>query len=108
METTTRQHKNDNLAKHGQAISDDLAVLASDARGLVSATADVAGEKVVAARERLAAALDNSKELYSRAREKAVEGAKVADRAVRENPYQTMGIAFGLGALIGFLFARRD
>ena len=108
METTTRQHKNDNLGKHGQAIGDDLAVLASDARALVSATADVAGEKVVAARQRLAAALDSGKEVYGRAKEKAMEGAKVADRAVRENPYQTMGIAFGLGALIGFLFGRRD
>jgi ElaB/YqjD/DUF883 family membrane-anchored ribosome-binding protein len=105
---STRQMKNDNLGKHRQAINDDLGTLADDARALVSATAEVAGEKVVAARQRLAAALDSGKELYGRAREKAVEGAQAADRAVRENPYKTMGIAFGVGALIGFLFARRD
>ena len=39
--------------------------------------------------------------------EKAVEGAKAADEAVHEHPYQAIGIAFGVGALLGYLVARR-
>ena len=81
--------------------------LAEDARALMAATADVAGEKVSEARKRLAAALESGKEIYGRAREKAVEGIKVADEVVHEHPYQAIGIAFGVGALIGYLVSRR-
>ena len=84
-----------------------MGTLAEDARALMAATADVAGEKVAEARKRLAAALESAKEIAGRVRDKAVESAKAADEAVRENPYQTIGIAFGVGALIGYLLARR-
>ena len=81
--------------------------LAEDARALIAATADVAGEKVSDARKRLAAALESGKEIYGRVREKAVEGVKAADEVVHEHPYQAVGIAFGVGALIGYLVSRR-
>jgi len=84
----------------------NLRTLVEDARALVAATADVAGGKVAEARKRLAAALDSSKELIGRARHKAVEHAKAADQVVRDNPYQTVVIAFGVGAVIGYLAAR--
>ena len=90
-----------------QAVSNDLGTLAEDARALMAATADVAGEKVGEARKRLAAALDKGKELYGRAREKAIEGAKAADEAVHEHPYQAIAIGVGVGALIGYLIASR-
>jgi len=73
----------------------------------MAVTADVAGEKVSEARKRLAAALDSAKEIAGRVREKAVEGAKATDEAVHEHPYQSIGIALGVGALIGYLAARR-
>jgi ElaB/YqjD/DUF883 family membrane-anchored ribosome-binding protein len=95
------------MNKHTQAVSNDMGTLAEDARALMAATADVAGEKVGEARKRLAAALESGKEIYDRVRDKAVEGAKVADQTVRENPYQAMGLAFGVGALIGYLVSRR-
>ena len=81
--------------------------VAEDARALMAATADVAGEKVSEARERLAAALDSAKEIAGRVRDKAVERAQAADKTVRDNPYQAIGIVFGVGALIGYLVARR-
>jgi ElaB/YqjD/DUF883 family membrane-anchored ribosome-binding protein len=88
------------MDKQTQAISNDMGQLAEDARALMAATADVAGEKVAEARKRLAAALDSAKEIAGRVREKA-------DESVREHPYQAIGIAFGVGALIGYLAARR-
>ena len=96
-----------NMNKEMQAISNDVGTLAEDARALMAATADVAGEKVAEARKRLGAALESGKELYGRARDKALEGAKAADEAVHEHPYQAIGIALGLGALLGYLLARR-
>ena len=94
------------MNKHTQAISDDMHQLAEDARALLAATADVAGEKVGEARKRLAASLDSAKEIAGRVRDKAVEGAKAADEVVREHPYQAIGIALGVGALIALLLAR--
>jgi len=95
------------MNKETQAISNDMSQLAEDARALMAATADVAGEKVGEARKRLSAALERGKEIYGRVREKAVEGAKVADQAVHEHPYQAIGIALGVGAILGYLVARR-
>ena len=84
-----------------------MGTLAEDARALMTATADVAGEKVSEARKRLAAALESGKELYGRVRDKTVEKAKDVDETVHEHPYQAMGIAFGVGVLLGVLVTRR-
>ena len=97
---------NNNMEKETQKLANDMGTLAEDARALMAATADVAGEKVGEARKRLAAALERGKEIYGRVREKAVEGAKAADQAVHEHPYQVIGIALGVGALIALLLAR--
>jgi ElaB/YqjD/DUF883 family membrane-anchored ribosome-binding protein len=88
------------MSKHTQETSNDLGSLAEDARALMAATADVAGEKVGEARKRLAAALES-------ARDKAVRGAKAVDEAVREHPYQALAVGVGVGAVLGYLLARR-
>ena len=95
------------MNKQTQAINNDLGTLAEDARALMAATADVAGEKVGEARKRLTAVLGNGKDMYDRARGKAVEGAKAADQVLHEHPYEAIGIALGIGGLIGYLVARR-
>ena len=87
--------------------SNDTDTLAEDARALMAATADVAGEKVAEARRRLTAALESGKELYGRVRDKAVEGARATDETVRDHPYQAIGLAFGAGALLGYVLSRR-
>ena len=95
------------MEKHTQAEPNDFGTLADDARALMAATADVAGEKVGEARKRLAAALERGKEIYGRVKEKAVEGAKATDQAVHEHPYQAIAIALGVGAILGYIVARR-
>jgi ElaB/YqjD/DUF883 family membrane-anchored ribosome-binding protein len=95
------------MDKQRHSGENDMGILAEDARALMAATADVAGDKVAEARRRLAAALESGKRVFGRVRERAVEGAKAADELVRENPYQTLVIAFGVGAVIGYLLGRR-
>lgn len=95
------------MSKQTHAIANDFGTLAEDARALMTATADVAGDKVREARERLAAALDRAKEIAGRVRDKALEGAKAADQAVRDKPYQAIGIAFAVGALVAYCVTRR-
>lgn len=95
------------MDKQTQATSSDMGTLAEDARALMAATADVAGEKVSEARKRLAAALESGKKILGRVKDKAVEGAKATDEAVREHPYQALAVAFGIGAIAGYLISRR-
>ena len=95
------------MSKETQAISHDVGQLAEDARALMAATADVAGEKVGEARKRLAAALESGKEIAGNVRDKVVQGAKAADQTVRANPYQAIAIGVGVGALLGYLIGRR-
>jgi len=95
------------MNKQIEVLSDDINTLAEEARALMAATADVAGEKVAEARKRLAAALENGKGMYGRVRKKAIEGATATDTAVHEHPYQAIAIGVGVGTLIGYLASRR-
>ena len=95
------------MDKQTQILRDDIGTLAEDARALLNATVDVAGEKVGEARKRLAAALERGQEMCGRVREKAMEGAKAADEVVHKHPYQAMGVALAVGALIGYVLTRR-
>jgi len=95
------------MNKHKHSTTNDMGTLAEDASALIAATVDVAGDRVGAARERLAAAVEHAKEIAGRMRDKAVARAKAANEAVHEHPYQAMAISLGVGALVGFLVARR-
>jgi len=54
-----------------------------------------------------AAAWDRAKDLYQSAQNGVVKGARNTDRAIRQNPYPAIGIAFGVGLLMGFLVKRK-
>lgn len=62
-------------------------------------------------KDRLSSALDSAKTAYHRIQVNTVAGAKVADKAIREHPYESIGVAaglaFGLGLLIGVMAGRR-
>jgi ElaB/YqjD/DUF883 family membrane-anchored ribosome-binding protein len=69
-----------------------------------------AGENGHELRAKLRAAIDKAKVLYDRLEDKTVAAAKATDKVVHEHPYQAIGIAFGVGLLIGVLAmrSRRD
>lgn len=87
--------------------AEDVRQIAEDAKILLGATAHVAEEKVVEARKRLSDALEKGKSALAAIRDRTVEGAKAADESIRAHPYQAVGIAFGVGAVIGFLLHAR-
>lgn len=90
-----------------EKLTSDLKAVVQDAEELISATAGQAGEKVSAARSRLAAAIESAKASYQRAQERTVAAAKATDQTIRAHPYESIGIAFGLGLLVGVLVARK-
>jgi ElaB/YqjD/DUF883 family membrane-anchored ribosome-binding protein len=95
------------MDKRTQSTNNDKGTLTEEACVLMAATTEGAGKQVSEARNRLVAALENGKRVFGRVKEKAVQGAKTTDECVREHPYQTIGVALGVGALIGYLVARR-
>ena len=90
-----------------ERLEKDLKAVVRDAEELLKATAGQAGEKVSEMRTRLAAALESAKATCHRLEEKTVAAAKVTDRTIREHPYESIGIAFGVGLLVGVLIARK-
>ena len=81
----------------------DLATLVHDAEELVKAAgSDLAGK----AKTELAAALERMRSSCDRLEISAEAGARQADQIIREHPYQSIGIAFGVGLLIGVLVSR--
>ena len=87
-------------------LGNEISNLTDHARNFMSATADVAGEKIDSARNRLASALDQGKALADSVYEKARQGTKAAEDAARAHPYQTVCIALGIGALVTFAVGR--
>ena len=89
----------------------DLRTLARDAEHLVEATAEDVSEKAGHARERLSSAVERLKETCEELQERSLASARAAveetDRAVRSHPYQSIGVAFGVGFLVGYLMRRR-
>lgn len=85
----------------------DLRLVVRDAEDVLKATAGDMSEKAKETRARLGASLESAKAAYHRLEERAIEGAKAADGVIREHPYQSIGIAFGVGVLIGVLVGRK-
>ncbi|HYG21195.1 MAG TPA: DUF883 domain-containing protein [Verrucomicrobiae bacterium] len=95
------------IERSTEKLLQDLREVVQDGEELLKAGAEDLSERGNAAREKLAAALEVARETQRRLQERAMEGAKAADRMIRENPYQSIGVAFGLGLLIGVLAGRR-
>lgn len=94
--------------KRNNDIQAKAASIAEDAKELLAATSDLGEQKVIQARQRLADALDRGKEMWGQAQEYCTEKAKATDEVIRDYPYQSIGIAFGIGALVGLLLRRRS
>jgi ElaB/YqjD/DUF883 family membrane-anchored ribosome-binding protein len=82
---------------------DDLKTLGRDADNLVKATADDAREKACELRQRLGQAIEAARRTCERTEAKVRDGMKATDELVREKPYQSIGLAFGAGLILGVL-----
>jgi ElaB/YqjD/DUF883 family membrane-anchored ribosome-binding protein len=57
-------------------------------------------------RAKLENAIEKAQEVCERLQDQTATAAKATDKTIREHPYEAMGVAFGLGLLIGLLVAR--
>lgn len=89
----------------------DFKVLVADAEALLKATAGQSGEAVAAMRAKVNESLAVAKVKLTEAEQLALDKAKAAaaatDEYVHEKPWQAVGIAAGIGLVIGLLIGRR-
>ena len=88
----------------------DLRNLIGDAEELLRATTNQAGEKIALARQKIEQSMIEGRKALADAEEMVVsrskEAADVADDYVRENPWVAVGVAAGVGLLVGLLVRR--
>ena len=102
---------NDLASGNKQRFVSDMKVVVSDAEEILRATAGVAGEKMTDLRERIGERLRDAKLRIADAEAAVVDKTKACARAtddyVNDNPWQAVGIAAGIGLLLGIIIGRR-
>jgi len=84
----------------------DLRTLVTEAEKLLSQGEDTGHGSAL--RARFDAAQERFADIYAGAKKRIVASGKYTDQAIRENPYQSLAIAAGVGMLIGVLLGRRS
>lgn len=89
----------------------DFKVVVADAEALLKATAGQGGEKLAEVRAKAEESLRVAKARLADAQEaliiKTKAAAKATDAYVHENPWRAIGVAAGVGLVIGMLIGRR-
>lgn len=92
-------------------IAQDLKTVYADVEELLRATATQTGEKIGVLRERLQEHMHRAKDRLADTTEvvvdKTKQAAKVTDEYVHDHPWHAVGIAAGVGLVIGMLISRR-
>lgn len=89
----------------------DFKVVVADAEALLQATANQGGEKMAEIRAKAEESLKVVKarmaEVQAELLAKTKAAAKATDTYVHENPWKAVGVAAGVGLVIGLLIGRR-
>ncbi len=93
-----------------EKLVEDLRVVVKDAEELLQATAGTAGDKIAEVRDRVQKRLVVAKENLATAQESLVcrtkEAARVTDDYVHDHPWRAVGVAAGVGLVVGVLITR--
>jgi ElaB/YqjD/DUF883 family membrane-anchored ribosome-binding protein len=86
----------------------DMKLVLQDAEELIKATAGDIGERTREARAKLAGALVVAKETCNQLEDATFESVRSTQTTIRAHPYESVGIAFGIGFAIGVLLRLRE
>ena len=99
--------ESDGIGDPSERLLQELREVVRDGEELLRAGADQLNEQSTSTRARMQAALEAAKETGRKLQERTVAGARTTDRLIRDHPYQSIGIALGIGLLIGAFLKRR-
>jgi ElaB/YqjD/DUF883 family membrane-anchored ribosome-binding protein len=92
-------------------IARDIQNVVTDAQELLKTVQSEGESKLADVKTKVQAKLDNARQMLGELQSTVQDGAKVAmdttDAYVRSNPWRAVGISAAVGALIGFLIARK-
>ena len=92
-------------------LMEDLRTIVADAESLLTATAHDASDRAREARERATGSVEQARrrleELEKELKTRAKAAADDAHRYIRDNPWQSLGVAAAVGVVIGLLLGRR-
>jgi ElaB/YqjD/DUF883 family membrane-anchored ribosome-binding protein len=96
-------------AQTPKELLNDLHTLVADTKKMMGdSLSEHTADAVGALRKRFNNTQERLTEIYSGARKQVAVGAKYTDTAIRENPYQSLAIAAGVGLLVGVLLMGRN
>lgn len=102
---------NDITSNQKDRLMSDLRLVITDAEELLRMTASEAGEGAADIRSRVQAKMNQAKADLVNLQAAAVAKAKAAghatDEFVHENPWKSIGVAAGVGLVVGLLIGRR-
>lgn len=102
-------NSNQNASVTRDKFVEDVKVLTKDVQDLLKVTASVVGEKAAEARVKVEESLKAAQGKLATAQEnvkaKGREAVAATDEYVRDNPWNAVGIAAGVGFLLGLGFA---
>jgi len=107
----TQGGANRDIAKSKEALMRDFRNLIRDGEALLRSTSNLSGDAFAEAREQFRVQLANARTRVTAASrvaaEKSRRAALVTDDYVHANPWPAIGVAAGVGFVLGALLARR-
>ena len=99
------------IASENEQLLQDVRQVLSNTEDLLQTSSDEGGEKAKELKKRIGENIKNAKARLVDVEQAVVGKAKVAakatDQFVHENPWKSIGIAAGVGLLLGMLISRR-
>ncbi|NEX63300.1 DUF883 family protein [Noviherbaspirillum galbum] len=99
------------LTNNIKTVRNDMRTLVRDAQELFREASTLSGDKAEELRSKglvlLDSAMEKAQEVQGMALERGKAAAQTTDDYVRANPWQAVGMAAGVGLLVGMLMSRR-
>lgn len=95
------------VSKAKENLSRDFQSLLKNAQSLIEATSGEVDQKTKQARQKLEESLHSAEQAYGELEDRLKSHARNADKLVRDNPYQAMGVTLLVGLFLGWLMGRK-
>ena len=103
------RHDTGTTAETPEQLIEHISRLMGEAEAMLAGpVAEHAGSRLTEIKNRLEDAKERLGDVYGRARKNVIAGAKYTDETIRSHPYQSLGIALGVGVLLGMLIKRNS
>lgn len=96
------------IAESKRSLGNDYHRLLKDTETLLESLKGELDDKTTKAKEKLEKSLDEFKDAAGEVEDKVMDKVRRTDELVRDYPYQSAGIALGLGLLLGAVLRHRS